>query len=153
MMCSGYKNGDAKLSTCLFLFEGALTTMKLNSTGLWDARTNKKNGGIIMKKLLSLVLALVALTLCMSAAFAEAVDHTQGNPVMIKIAHVSQEGVPIDQGHRLFKEKIEEITGGRITVEVYPAAQLGDNVYLLEQLQFGALEMCSPSVAPSCRSA
>ena len=112
-----------------------------------NARTKKNYGGIIMKKLLSLVLALVALTLCMSAAFAEAVDHTQGDPVMIKIAHVSQEGVPIDQGHRLFKQKIEEITGGRITVEVYPAAQLGDNVYLLEQLQFGALEMCSPSVA------
>lgn len=100
-----------------------------------------------MKKLLSLLLVLAMMLSCCAIASAETVDYTKGNPVVIKIAHVSQEGVPIDQGHRLFKQKMEEITGGRITVEVYPAAQLGDNTYLLEQLQLGALEMCSPSVA------
>ncbi|MCL2380852.1 MAG: TRAP transporter substrate-binding protein [Treponema sp.] len=67
--------------------------------------------------------------------------------VNIKIAHVSQEGVPIDRAARRLGELLYAQTDGRITVDVFPASILGGNRELLEQLQFGTLEMVIPSVA------
>lgn len=66
---------------------------------------------------------------------------------MIKIAHVSQEGVPIDLASKRLGEMLKEKTGGRITVDVFPASALGNNTELLEQLQMGTLEMAISSVA------
>ncbi|RGX55176.1 MULTISPECIES: TRAP transporter substrate-binding protein [Anaerotruncus] len=80
------------------------------------------------------------------AASGEA-DHTQGDPVTIKIAHVSADGVPIDEFCDKLVEDFDNLTGGRITVQVFPASQMGNNSELLEQLQFGTLEMCISSVA------
>lgn len=75
------------------------------------------------------------------------VDYTQGDPIVIKIAHVSQEGVPIDVASKKLGEMLSEKTGGRITVDVFPASALGNNTELLEQLQMGTLEMAISSVA------
>lgn len=74
-------------------------------------------------------------------------DYTQGDPIVIKIAHVSQEGVPIDLASNRLGEMLKEKTGGRITVDVFPASALGNNTELLEQLQMGTLEMAISSVA------
>ena len=54
-------------------------------------------------------------------------DYTQGDPIVIKIAHVSQEGVPIDLASNKLGEMLKEKTGGRITVDVFPASALGNN--------------------------
>ena len=75
------------------------------------------------------------------------VDYTQGDSIIIKIAHVSQDGVPIDEFCDKVGAELSEKTGGRITVQVFPASQMGNNTELLEQLQFGTLEMCISSVA------
>lgn len=74
-------------------------------------------------------------------------DYTQGTPIVIKIAHVSQEGVPIDLASHKLGDMLKEKTGGRITVDVFPASALGNNTELLEQLQMGTLEMAISSVA------
>ena len=82
-----------------------------------------------------------------AATTAAGVDYTQGSPVTIKIAHVSAAGVPIDRFCSWVGDELKEKTGGRITVQVFPASQLGNNAELLEQLQFGTLEMAISSVA------
>ena len=82
-----------------------------------------------------------------AAAAADGVDYTQGDPVTIKIAHVSATGVPIDRFCGWVKDELDKKTGGRITVQVFPASQLGNNAELLEQMQFGTLEMAISSVA------
>jgi len=74
-------------------------------------------------------------------------DATKGAKVMIKIAHVSQAGVPIDVASNKIGELLSERTGGRITARVFPASALGNNTELLEQLQAGTLEMAISSVA------
>jgi tripartite ATP-independent transporter DctP family solute receptor len=68
-------------------------------------------------------------------------------PVSFKIAHVSQEGVPIDRFARRLGEMLNDQTNGRITVDVFPASALGGNRELLEQLQIGSLEGVMSSVA------
>lgn len=74
-------------------------------------------------------------------------DYTKGKPVAIKIAHVSQQGVPIDVTARKMGETLAEKSGGRIKTTVFPASQLGNNTENLEQLQLGTLEMTISSVA------
>ncbi|MDO4488358.1 MAG: TRAP transporter substrate-binding protein, partial [Eubacteriales bacterium] len=80
-------------------------------------------------------------------AAADGVDYTQGDKLTIKIAHVSADGVPIDQFCDKIATELDEMTAGRIKVQVFPASQLGNNAELLEQLQFGTLEMAISSVA------
>lgn len=75
------------------------------------------------------------------------VDYTQGDSYTIKIAHVALDITPIAKGMEKLKELIEERSGGRITVEVFPNSELGGNRELIEQLQMGTLEMASPSCA------
>ena len=101
----------------------------------------------VIASVLALSLALTMLLLPCAGAQAADVDYTQGDEVVIKIAHVSAAGVPIDQFSNHVGEQLAEKTGGRITVQVFPASQLGNNAELLEQLQFGTLEMAISSVA------
>jgi tripartite ATP-independent transporter DctP family solute receptor len=48
----------------------------------------------------------------------------------------------------VFKPMVEEKSGGRIKVELYPASQLGDDVKLIEQLRSGTLESAIPVPSP-----
>jgi len=114
-----------------------------------------------MKKFLAFILAVVMMFACAACGGSgaaqsskepeppatEKVDYTNGDAYTIKIGHVSQDGVPADVMCDEIGEKLSEITGGRITVQVFPASQLGNNTEQLEQLQFGSLEMCLSSVA------
>lgn len=75
------------------------------------------------------------------------IDYTKGDKVTIKIAHVSQSGVPIDVASKQIGDILSEKTGGRITAKVFAASALGNNTELLEQLQAGTLEMAISSVA------
>lgn len=102
-----------------------------------------------MKKLsVCLLVLMAAIAAFMPAAWAaEDADPTKGEKVVIKIAHVSQAGVPIDVASNKLGEDLSKKTDGRITVQVFPASALGNNTELLEQLQMGTLEMAISSVA------
>ena len=103
-----------------------------------------------MKKLSFCLLVLMIASVAFmpaAASAAETSDPTQGEKVTIKIAHVSQAGVPIDVASLKLGEELNKKTGGRITVQVFPASALGNNTELLEQLQMGTLEMAISSVA------
>ncbi|MDD7201195.1 MAG: TRAP transporter substrate-binding protein [Spirochaetales bacterium] len=82
-----------------------------------------------------------------AATSSSEVDYTKGPKITIKIAHVSQAGVPIDVASNEIGKILEEKTGGRITAKVFPNSVLGNNTELMEQLQAGTLEMAISSVA------
>lgn len=46
-----------------------------------------------------------------------------------------------------FKERVEEYSNGRIRVDMYPDAQLGDKAANLESVRAGELEMCDASAS------
>ena len=81
------------------------------------------------------------------AASTGGTDFTQGDPLAIKIAHVALDITPMAKGMEKVKELLEEKSGGRVTVEIYPNSELGGNRELIEQLQMGTLEMAAPSCA------
>ena len=47
-----------------------------------------------------------------------------------------------------FADEVNEKTGGRISIMIYPSAQLGDENAYLQQLQYGAVDFAKSSVAP-----
>ncbi|GHC34217.1 TRAP transporter substrate-binding protein [Aidingimonas halophila] len=48
-----------------------------------------------------------------------------------------------------FADILDERTEGRISVEIFPNSQLGDDVQMMEMLQTGSLDMTYPSTSPA----
>jgi len=59
----------------------------------------------------------------------------------IKLSHNQPESSPEHEGALAFKEKLEELSEGKITVEVYPSMQLGAMREQAEAVQMGTHEM------------
>ncbi len=103
-----------------------------------------------MKKLITSIL-LVSM-LCMtaiqvSADEAEPVDYSnyEWPEVTWRIAHATAVDNPCDKGTVAFANYIMEKTGGKITVENYPAGQLGTDIAQVEACLLGDLEFTSGS--------
>lgn len=63
------------------------------------------------------------------------------SPMTIKLAHVVNEKDGFHIAATRFKEIVEDRTGGKVSVELYPNAQLGDERTLLEGMQIGSVDM------------
>lgn len=61
--------------------------------------------------------------------------------VNLKLAHVVNERDGFHLSAMRFKEIVEERSGGKITVELFPNAVLGDERTLLEGMQIGSVDM------------
>jgi C4-dicarboxylate-binding protein DctP len=68
-------------------------------------------------------------------------------PIVIKFSHVVAPRTPKGQAAERFKELAEQLTRGRVRVEVYPNSQLYKDKEELEALQLGAVQMLAPSLA------
>jgi tripartite ATP-independent transporter DctP family solute receptor len=68
------------------------------------------------------------------------------DPVVLKSADVHPLGYPTVQAVENMGKKLEEATGGRLKIEIYPSMQLGGEKETLEQAQVGALAMTRVSV-------
>jgi len=86
-----------------------------------------------------LVIALSVLPLAPAASAADTIT--------LRFSHVVAPDAPKGKGAEKFKELAEAYTNGRVTVEVYPLAQLYKDQEELEALQLGAVEMVAPSLA------
>lgn len=72
----------------------------------------------------------------------------QGASHTFKLATDAAAEYPTTQGLQKFADEVFERTDGRIKIELYPSAQLGDENAYLQQLQFGAVDFAKSSVAP-----
>ncbi|TNC47412.1 TRAP transporter substrate-binding protein [Rubellimicrobium rubrum] len=93
-----------------------------------------------MKSLRTTVAALAVLAASASAAFAQEITlrssdtHPDGYPTVEAVKHVG--------------ELVKERTDGRITIEVFHSAQLGEEKDTIEQTQFGVIDMNRVSLGP-----
>lgn len=105
-----------------------------------------------MKRIFAFVLTLVVF-LSFAACHQEETTHksnlnqaaSQDTPITIKLgwAETSERsGHVLSEAAYTFKEQLEEMSNGTITVELYPAAQLGDATSMLTQVEAGTLESC-----------
>lgn len=68
-------------------------------------------------------------------------------PIVIKFSHVVATDTPKGHAAEFFKKKAEELTKGRVKVEVYANSTLYKDKEEMEALQLGAVQMLAPSLA------
>lgn len=86
------------------------------------------------------LLAVAATATFALPAFAQA-------PIVIKFSHVVANDTPKGHAAEFFKKKAEELTKGRVKVEVYANSTLYKDKEEMEALQIGAVQMLAPSLA------
>jgi len=80
-------------------------------------------------------------------AFSMASATTVAEPIVIKFSHVVAQDTPKGKAADFFKKRAEELTAGKVKVEVYPNSQLYKDKEEMEALQIGAVQMLAPSLA------
>ena len=68
-------------------------------------------------------------------------------PISIKFSHVVAQDTPKGLAAEFSKKRAEELTQGKVKVEVYPNSQLYKDKEEMEALQLGAVQMLAPSLA------
>ncbi|MFG6160042.1 TRAP transporter substrate-binding protein [Halomonas sp. 1390] len=92
-----------------------------------------------MKGFARTTLAL-AVSLAMTAG-AHAAEFDDMDPITLRLAHVVNEQDGFHIAAEKFEELVEERTAGKVDIELYPNATLGDERTLLEAMQIGAVDM------------
>jgi len=90
-------------------------------------------------KLLSVMMFVLALAISNIA-------HAAGE-IIIKFSHVVAPDTPKGRAAEKFKQLAEQMTKGRVKVEIYPNSQLYKDREEIEALQSGAVQMLAPSMA------
>ncbi len=100
-----------------------------------------------MKRLFVLVLSLVFIATGLAFAGGQAEEDAEETHTF-RLAETHAEDYPTTQGNYRFAELVEERSDGRIQIEVYPDSQLGEESDVIEQVQFGGIDMTRVSISP-----
>jgi len=84
------------------------------------------------------ILLSTALAVSMSS-FALAADY------VLKFSHVVSENTPKGKAAKFFEKRLEELSKGKIDVQVYPNSQLYKDKVVLKQLKLNSVQMACPS--------
>ena len=71
-----------------------------------------------------------------------------GAPIAVKVGHVNPPGDPSHDAWEFFKKTLEEKSGGKFKVDLYPAGQLGEERELIEQAKMGSVDLVTVNSAP-----
>ena len=88
---------------------------------------------MVKKVLLSAALAVTMSSLAMGADF------------VLKFSHVVSENTPKGKAALFFEKRLEELSKGRIDVQVYPNSQLYKDKVVLKQIKLNSVQMACPS--------
>ena len=85
--------------------------------------------------------ALIVFVLLLSFISCDQIKSTK----IIRLGHGLNTGHSVHQGMVFFGEKLQEISGGKFKVQIYPSQQWGTERQCLELLQIGSLDMTKVS--------
>jgi C4-dicarboxylate-binding protein DctP len=63
----------------------------------------------------------------------------------LKFSHVVSENTPKGQAAKFFEKRLEELSGGKIDVQVYPSKQLYNDKQVLKAIRMNSVQMACPS--------
>lgn len=72
-------------------------------------------------------------------------EEGKAKKLTLKMGHCLDTGHPVHKAMIFFGEKLKEKSNSRITLDVYPSAQLGEEKDMIEQLQMGTLALTKVS--------
>jgi tripartite ATP-independent transporter DctP family solute receptor len=67
---------------------------------------------------------------------------------VLKLAHSLDQSHPVHKGMEFMAQRLAELSGGTMRIEIYPNEQLGNETEAIEQVQRGALDMTKTSTGP-----
>ncbi|VGO19182.1 Solute-binding protein [Pontiella sulfatireligans] len=67
--------------------------------------------------------------------------------LVLKLGHGLDTGHPVHKAMEFMKQRLEALSGGNVTIDIYPSSVLGSEKQCIEQLQSGALAMTKTSAA------
>lgn len=67
--------------------------------------------------------------------------------MVLKLAHSLDTGHPVHKAMLYMKQQLEKLSGGTMTLDIYPSGVLGSETQCIEQLQNGTLAMTKTSAA------
>ena len=67
--------------------------------------------------------------------------------LVLKLGHGLDTSHPVHKAMVFMKQRLEELSGGTVTVDIYPSSVLGSETQCIEQLQNGSLAMTKTSAA------
>lgn len=111
---------------------------------------------MMRKKVTGILAAALMMGTILAACGKEETTNTKGGEAKeadkpsytFRLADNQPPDYPTVVGDKKFAELVEERTDGRIKIEVYPSAQLGDEKSVLEQIQLGAIEFTRINSSP-----
>lgn len=71
----------------------------------------------------------------------------QKGQLVLKLGHSLDTSHPVHKGMEVMKQRLEELSGGRVTINIYPSSVLGSEIECIEQLRNGSLAMTKTSAA------
>lgn len=98
-----------------------------------------------MNELPRIVLVLIAVFLAAGCGNSE--PGRVGTAETIVLAHAMHPSHPVSVAIRLMADSLETISGGRLSIRIYPAGQLGSERKLIELIQLGMVGMTKVSAA------
>jgi C4-dicarboxylate-binding protein DctP len=90
---------------------------------------------------------LVYLSLVLLLASCGGDSSGKPRPILIKFPHVTSPATPKGQAADRFKQLVGERLAGRVTIEVYPSAQLMSDDDSIDSLAFGEVQMIAVSLS------
>jgi tripartite ATP-independent transporter DctP family solute receptor len=67
--------------------------------------------------------------------------------MVLKLGHGLDTAHPVHVAMEFMKQRLEELSSGRVTIDIYPSSVLGSETQCIEQLQNGSLAMTKTSAA------
>lgn len=75
-------------------------------------------------------------------------ERATGDRIVLKLGHSLDPSHPVHTAMVYMKERLEALSDGRVTMDIYASGVLGSETQAIEQLQNGALAMTKTSAAP-----
>ncbi len=66
---------------------------------------------------------------------------------VLRLGHGLDSSHPVHKGMERFAEQVDELSDGKMKIEIYPSEQLGSEREMIEMLQIGSLDMSKVSAA------
>ncbi len=90
----------------------------------------------------------VLLTVGMFSFLSHEGDEGDAGSRVLKLSHTLDESHPVHTAMVFMSERLAEVSGGLLKVDIFPNGQLGTETETIEQVQRGVLAMVKTSVAP-----
>jgi tripartite ATP-independent transporter DctP family solute receptor len=94
------------------------------------------------------VVGIILSTVLFSVFIRQMKNRDGGDTIVLKLSHGLEPTHPVHKGMVRMSERLRELSGGTVRIEIYPSGQLGSETENIEQLQHGALDMTKVSAAP-----